>query len=311
MKPWVKVLLVLGVLAVLFLLGAVVIFFTRPLAAFAWLGRRELKKAGLVRVDIETPAGRQSVFHGGSGSVLVLLHGAGDQAGAFSKVVPHLLAGHRLVIPDLAGHGQSEPASGPLAVETIFAALDAVLAAEVPDGKVTIVGNSLGAWMAALWAQKHPERVDRVVFVNGGPLTHVASGLTLQPKTLPEVAKLMDALIDPESLHPPEFVMKDVIRAASKGPIARMAQKASSMESLVLDGKLGTLAVPVEIVWGASDRLMPLSYAEKMLAELPAARLTRVEKCGHVPQQECPQGLLAALDGVLSQPPPARKEPAP
>jgi pimeloyl-ACP methyl ester carboxylesterase len=90
-------------------------------------------------------------------------------------------------------------------------------------------------------------------------------------------------------------VLDDVIRLARVGPLARFAETRDTMERFTLDGRLGELRVPEEIVWGASDQLMPLEYAERMCAELPDARLLTVERCGHAPQVECPDRLLAAL----------------
>jgi pimeloyl-ACP methyl ester carboxylesterase len=281
------------------------------------------------------------VFRGGSGPVLVLLHGAGDQAAAWSIVAPKLLPGRTLVIPDLAGHGDSAPEKGPLPVETLLAGLSAVLDEVAPgeraraegftrrgptpgspgvrvprdhgqqsprapgtEEKITIVGNSLGGWLACLWAKEHPERVERIVLVNGGPLKHVAEGLTLQPKDRAEARKTIEALRDPGSIRVPDFVLDDVVRVAATGPIARLAAASDGMEEFVLEGRLGELDVPVEIVWGASDRVMPLSYAERMLAELPRARLTQLPRCGHVPQQECPAAFAETLGKLLSGPPP-------
>ncbi|MBK9088360.1 MAG: alpha/beta hydrolase [Holophagales bacterium] len=294
--------------AVLFLvLAGIVVFLIarmRPLAMYAASGRRALLSAGLTKTAVPSPAGPQTVFRGGSGPVLVLLHGAGDQAAAWSIVAPKLLPGRTLVVPDLAGHGDSAPEKGPLAVETLLAGLSAVLDEVAPKERVTIVGNSLGAWLATLWAKDHPERVERIVLVNGGPLKHVAEGLTLQPKDRAEARKAVDALRDPGSIRVPDFVLDDVVRLAATGPIARLAAASDGMERFVLDGRLGEVKVPVEIVWGASDRMMPLSYAERMRAELPRVRLTQLPRCGHVPQQECPAAFAEALGRLLAGPPP-------
>ena len=71
-----------------------------------------------------------------------------------------------------------------------------------------------------------------------------------------------------------------------------------------MDGRLGTLRSPVALVWGESDRLMPLDYAKRMVAELPKeppVPLVTIPRCGHVPQVECPAELVKALEGILSQ----------
>ena len=301
--------------AVLFLvLAGIVVFLIarlRPLAMYAASGRRALLSAGLSKASVPSPVGPQAFFRGGSGPVLVLLHGAGDQAAAWSIVAPKLLPGRTLVVPDLAGHGDSGPKTGPLPLETLLAGLSAVLDEAAPGEPVTIVGNSLGAWLAVLWAKDHPERVARIVLVNGGPLKHVAEGLTLQPKDRVEARKTIEALRDPGSIRVPDFVLDDVVREAAKGPIARLAAASAGMEKYVLEGRLGEVTFPVDIVWGTSDRLMPLSYAERMLGELPRARLTRLPRCGHVPQQECPAAFGDALGKLLAGPPPEAKVAAP
>ena len=96
--------------------------------------------------------------------------------------------------------------------------------------------------------------------------------------------------------------MDDVIRAANTGPIARLAADAKGMEAYLLDGKLGGLDVPADLVWGASDKLLSLDYANRLAAQLPAARLTTIERCGHAPAVECPDRFTAALLKVLKDP---------
>lgn len=300
----VKLLLAAVVLLVVAGIVVALIARMRPLAMYAASGRRALLSAGLSKAAVPSPAGPQTFFRGGSGPVLVLLHGAGDQAAAWSIVAPKLLPGRTLVVPDLPGHGDSAPEKGPLPVETLLAGLSAVLDETVPKEPVTIVGNSLGAWLATLWAKEHPERVERIVLVNGGPLKHAAEGLTLQPKDRAEARKAVEALRDPGSIRVPDFVLDDVVREAARGPIARLAAASGGMEKFVLDGRLAEVMVPVEIVWGASDRMLPLSYAEAMLAGLPRARLTQLPRCGHVPQQECPSAFAEALQKLLTGPPP-------
>ncbi len=271
----------------------------RPLSVFEWMSRRTLRNTGLARVDVDTPAGRQVAFRGGQGPVLVLLHGAGDQAGTWSRAVPALAASFTLIVPDLAGHGDSEPRTGPIDVPRILDGAEAVIQQLAGGKRVTIVGNSLGAWVAMLVAHRHPDWVERVVAVNGGAITGRNEAARVVPKTLAEAREAMTQLRDPGSSPVPDFVLRDVVRRATSGSLARFVASADTMAQWTLDGTLGDLRVPVVLVWGASDQVMPLDYARRMLAELPDARLITLEKCGHVPQQECPTAFLAALRQAL------------
>src|SRR5208337_1428824 len=121
----VVLLLVLAVVAALIVFF--ILCFLRPIAMTVWLRRSALRRAGLRKTKVTTTVGEQIVWHGGDGPWLVLLHGAGDQAGTWNKVAPELKRHFQLLIPDLAGHGESDPAAGVLSLGTLLAALEQVL----------------------------------------------------------------------------------------------------------------------------------------------------------------------------------------
>jgi pimeloyl-ACP methyl ester carboxylesterase len=303
---------VLALAVALLLLGAAAgaIFWKRPLATLAWLGRRRLGSAGFEKRFQPSAAGPQCVFSGGGGAPVVLVHGAGDQAGGWAKVAPRLAKGFTVVAVDLAGHGESEPSHAPLPFATLLAGFDGAMR-EVPHGKVTLVGNSLGAWVATVWAKEHPERVQHLVLVNGGPLLGDRPDLTLQPKNRAEADRTLAALRDPSAPMVPDFVVDDIIRVAATGPIARLAAESKSMNAYLLDGKLSGFDVPVDLLWGASDKLVSVDYARRLAAQLPAARLTAIDRCGHAPQVECADRFTEALLKVLKDPLPAPTVSAP
>ncbi len=270
-----------------------------PLAAFEASSRRQLTGAGFSQQAVATDAGRQVYFVAGEGPLLVLLHGAGDQAGSWAKVAPDLARAYRVVIVDLAGHGGSAPESGPISVVTVRDGVAAVLDEVGGGDPITIVGNSLGAWIGSLLALERPEQIERLVLVNGGPLRGVRDDLSLMPADRAEARALLAELRDPSANPVPGFVVDDIVRTAASGPIARIAATAGEMGPYLLDGRLDEITVPVDLVWGTSDQLFPMEYAQTLRRGLPRARLWRVERCGHVPHQECPGRFLSVLEEVL------------
>jgi pimeloyl-ACP methyl ester carboxylesterase len=297
-NPWVWLFVLVVILGAL---GAGVwLVRQRPLAVYAWAARRSLVKAGLRQVRVATPTGSLSVFVGGSGPLLMLLHGAGDQAGTWAKVVPQLLPGHRLLIPDLAGHGDSAPKTGPIEAGAIFAGLEAVVGALAEGQPLTVMGNSLGGWMAMVLAQRHPDWVGRIIAVNGGALKGSSGSVNLLPRTRREARETMAQLRDPGSPAVPDLVLDDMIRRATDSPLLRFASTAATMDAWTLDeAQLQELKLPVFLLWGTADQLMPLGYAQRLANALPNAELITIPHCGHIPQQEAPERFLEAMAKAL------------
>ena len=119
-----KILLALA--AALLLAGAAAgaVCWKKPLATLAWIGRRRLSSSGFEKHVRPSAVGPQVVFAGGGGAPVVLVHGAGDQAGGWSRVAPRLAKSFAVVAVDLAGHGGSAPAEGPLPFATLLAGFD-------------------------------------------------------------------------------------------------------------------------------------------------------------------------------------------
>jgi pimeloyl-ACP methyl ester carboxylesterase len=297
----IKIVLLLVFAAVSALIVFSILFFLRPVATTVWLRRSALRRAGLRKAKLTTTVGGQIVWHGGAGPLLVLLHGAGDQAGTWNKVVPELKSHFQLVLPDLAGHGESDPAAGVLSLGTLLTALEEVLDA-MPwrDAPLVLAGNSLGAWMAMLYAQKYPHRVTRVILIDGGPIKS-ASEIGIMPKDREEARRALDAVLDPSTPRRPNFVLDDLVRVSNTGPISRLlAAGEEDMSKYLLDDKLASFQLPVDLIWGASDRLVPLDYAKNLQSQLPHCTLTVIERCGHGLQLERPQELTRALLQILA-----------
>ena len=123
--------------------------------------------------------------------------------------------------------------------------------------------------------------------------------------------RLMEAIRDPSFGPTPDYVLDDIVERGKDGPIARISAEAEDLVAHLLEGRLGEVEVPVDLVWGESDQLLSLAYAERMAAGLQRSRLTTIAACGHHPANECPEKLAATLAEVLAKAPPeARPAPA-
>jgi len=295
----------IGLLLVFAALAALIVFFLlfflRPLATTVWLRRNALRWSGFRKTGLATTVGKQIVWDGGAGPLLVLLHGAGDQAGTWSKVAPELKRHFQLVIPDLGGHGESDPREGVLSLGTLLTGLEQVLDRNPwRNAPMVLAGNSLGAWIAMLYAQKFPHRVKGLILIDGGPIKGTTQ-IGLMPKDREEARRTLDAALDPSSPRVPNFVLDDLVRVSNSGPISRlMAAGVENISKYLLEDKLASFQLPVDLIWGASDRLVPLGYAQKLQSQLPYCTLTVIERCGHSPQLERPQEFTRALLQILA-----------
>ena len=267
--------------------------------------RDALVAGGFAPLVLGGETDRQVSLVHGKGQPLLFLHGVGNQGGSWFEVAPAFVTRYRVVVPDLPGHGESAPATGDLPMATVVAGAERLLLAVTTERPAIVVGNSMGAWIATLLALRHPERVERIVLVNGGPLPGAPGGPSLLPQNREQAAQLMAMLRDPAAPPLPDWLLDDLVRRAPTGPTARMTRDLPGLVAHMLIGRLGEVKTPADLLWGAADQLMKTAYAEQMLAELPAARLTLIEHCGHIPALECAPAFVATLDKLLAAPAPA------
>jgi len=297
MTPLVTALVTAAVVLALagaWILAAVV---RRPIATARRIGRWQLRGAGLRRRTTSCPLGTLAWWSGGSGPTVVLLHGAGDTAGSWARVARALVRHHHVVAPDLAGHGESSPAHGPLSLSQILEGLRFVLDSEAAGERVTLVGNSMGGWVALLFTLRSPQRVRLVVLENGTGLRGEGSPLELVPKTRAEAQALANRVMGAAARPLPGFVLDDMMRELARGPVARIIE--SDWERFLLDGRLGGVAVPVDLIWGERDGVLPLPLAERTAAALRDARLHVIPGGGHMPHRDRAADFVRTLQGVL------------
>jgi pimeloyl-ACP methyl ester carboxylesterase len=246
---------------------------------------------------------RVQLFEGGNGPPLLYLHGAGT---FWWMPVHDLLARrHRVVLPVHPGFGASQ---GLDAIETmedlVFHTVDVLDALELD--RVDVVGLSLGGWLGAELALRHPGRVNRLVLVDaaGARVPGVTTGnpFMLPP---PKVRELMfhDPTLPVAKAILPDAPPPDRLETVLRGrEAAARLLWSPAQQYRKLTSRLWRIRAPTLVVWGREDRLLPLAHGEAYARGIPRARLEILDRCGHLPPFELPERfaeiVLSFLDGT-------------
>ena len=225
-----------------------------------------------------------------NGPVVVLVHGLGGQAEDWQNLAPYLAqAGFRVYRPELPGFGRSErPADFSYSVhdqaEVVVGFLDALGLKQVDLG-----GWSMGGWIVQVVAARHPERVRRLMlFDSAGMYEKPAWDTRLFTPTTPGELDQLEALLMPHPPKIPSFVARDILRVSNdRAWVIHRAIASMLTGQDATDELLRGLKMPVLIVWGAEDRITPLSQGERIHQLVPQSQLQVFAGCGHLAPGQC------------------------
>ena len=201
-------------------------------------------------------------------------------------------ARHRVYAPVHPGFGASAGREEIESMEDlVFHAVDVLDALGLE--RADVVGLSLGGWLAAELALRHPDRVDRLVLVDAAG-TRVP-GVAREDLFMASPAKARQLLFaDPASALAtalvPDVPAPERLEAALRGrEAAARLLWGTHVQYRKLTSRLGRIKAPTLVVWGAQDRLLPLALGEAYQRGIPGSTLTRIEDCGHLPPLEAPE----------------------
>jgi len=201
--------------------------------------------------------------------------------------------GVRVVVPTHPGFGGT---ARPDDLTTIagLAREYAGLLDELELTDVTVIGNSIGGWIAAELALLRSPRVSALMIVDGVgievPGHPVADFFSL---TFPEIAQL--SYHDPERFRIDPTALPPEAQAVLAGNRAALAVYAEKMVDPSLRERLSDIAVPTLVVWGDADRIADPDYGRAYAAAVPGARFELLPQTGHLPQLESPELLIDAV----------------
>lgn len=237
----------------------------------------------------------------GSGTLLTFLHGVGSDRRTWAGQVERFAASHRVLAPDLRGHGDSRAAAGSISIER-FALDCAALIGHADAGPAHVCGLSLGGIVALqLWAER-PDLVRSLVLADSwAHHPEAAAGLearlaAIDARPLRELAEQrMPAVLGPGAA--PGLVRRAVEVMAGKDPAAYRRSNQVLWGADMRDVAAG-VRVPTLVVVGELDTVTPRRLSEQLAGLIPGARLAVIPGAGHLSNEENPDafnGLLAAF----------------
>lgn len=265
---------------------------------------------------------------GERGPAIVLVHGITSTSANWDAVLGRLGAEHRVVAPDLYGHGESAKPRGDYSLGA-FASGIRDLVQSLGIDRATIVGHSLGGGVAMQLSYQFPDLAERLVLVDSGGLGAEVSPL-LRAATLPGAELVLPLLTQPGLLNAGAGAGRLLarlglqvgtdVREMARGHAtladrgARQAflstlraivdvagQRVDARDRLYLAAELPTL-----IVWGARDPIIPVAHGRAAQRLIPGSRLEVFADAGHFPHVEEPDRFADLLAGFIADTEPAQ-----
>jgi pimeloyl-ACP methyl ester carboxylesterase len=263
----------------------------------------------------------------GSGPPLLLVHGIAGCYESWQAVLAPLGREHTVIAPDLPGHGSSAPGAGDYSLGALAACLRDLLVA-LGHERATLVGHSLGGGIAMQFAYQFPQATERLVLVSSGGLGRELTPL-LRAAALPGAELFIGLTAGPARVA--GATLARALAAVGLEPNADVAEIARSYASLADAGRrsafLATLRgvvdtggqrlnaidrlylaqdLPVLIVWGSRDPVIPAAHAHRAQRAIAGSRLAILDGVGHMPQIQASGRFLAVLESFLEETAPAQ-----
>jgi pimeloyl-ACP methyl ester carboxylesterase len=243
----------------------------------------------------------------GTGPTVILLHGLGGSTQAWQFNITALAEKYHVVVPDQIGFGKSDKPLVGYRIRTYVDFLDQ-FCRQLKIDRATLVGNSMGGWIAAMFTAAFPDHVDKLVLVDAAGYAppkdlDTRTLFALNPTTR-EGMKLLSAKVFYNKAFQTDAVIDQAIAArlaAGDGYTINSITESILRGEDFLDEAVKTIRRPTLIVWGRQDGLVPLAMGERFNKDIPGSKMVVIDQCGHIPNVEKPGEFNAAVLKFLTE----------
>ena len=272
---------------------------------------------------------KRAFIRAGEGPALLLLHGIGNSCQTWAGVIDRLADTHTVVAPDLLGHGDSDKPRGDYSIAAYANGMRDLLSV-LDIEQATVVGHSLGGGIALQFAYQFPERCQRLALVGSGGLgPELSAGL--RAATLPGADLVVSALARVSG--PLRFGLQAVEKVGRTAGWRRVGDLAEAGDALlalkdvearraflrtlrgVVDARGQAVtaldriyladSIPLLVVWGSRDPIVPAQHAETVRTLVPSARIEVFREAGHWPHLDDPERFCDVLLDFIGSTEPA------
>ena len=255
------------------------------------------------------------LLSGGEGAPIVFLHGLGASSYSWRQLLPVFARTHKVCAPDFPGYGRSDK---PEEFDYTFAGFARWLESFLDDmglARAALVGNSMGGAVALRLALERPERVSHLVLIGAPVYLHNIPQL-VRTMRRPVVGRLLEPilgrwtvmLVAPTAYLDTKLITPDVVAEYSlalqsregRHAVAETLRRCLSPELPDIIRRYGELKAPVLFIRGDHDNVVDDESAKRFCRTVPDGTLLRIPVCGHVPQEEKPDIVSAALAEFLA-----------
>jgi pimeloyl-ACP methyl ester carboxylesterase len=261
------------------LLPAILLFLSQ--AVFSQQPNLPLEKTALIY------GANLKYFEAGQGPAVILLHGLGAVKEVWLSSLVALSDKYHVYAIDQIGFGHSDKPLLDYKITTFVDFLHGFMQSQ-NLGKATLVGNSLGGWIALDFVARHPEMVDKLVLVDSAGLPWSGTvNVPLNPSTVAEQRAVLESIFYNKQFVTDAFVLQAFSNHVHNNDGYTIHSVMAGFSSAQFeDGNLKSIKAPTLIFWGRQDELIPTSDGEKMHDGITGSKLVVLDQCGHFPEVE-------------------------